>query len=208
MHIPTRDTLQQEILPFAQALEQARKPSPDYDVSRWLYVPNTYRDYRYILGTAGEKPLICVGINPSTAAPNDLDNTLKSVERIALANGYDSFIMFNVYAQRATRPDDMEKVCNPVLHRENMAAFRWALEQTKTGAPAVWAAWGTIIEKRPYLADCLRDMIAVGEELGAQWYSAGARSKKGHPHHPLYLRKDCTLDPFDVEGYLEQSLLA
>ena len=208
MHIPTRDTLQQEILPFAQALEQARKPSPDYDVSRWLYVPNTYRDYRYILGTAGEKPLICVGINPSTAAPNDLDNTLKSVERIALANGYDSFIMFNVYAQRATRPDDMEKVCNPVLHRENMAAFRWALEQTKTGAPAVWAAWGTIIEKRPYLAECLRDMIAVGEELGAQWYSAGARSKKGHPHHPLYLRKDCTLDPFDVEGYLEQSLLA
>lgn len=208
MHIPTRDTLQQEILPFAQALEQARKPSPDYDVSRWLYVPNTYRDYRYILGTAGEKPLICVGINPSTAAPNDLDNTLKSVERIALANGYDSFIMFNVYAQRATRPDDMEKVCNPVLHRENMAAFRWALEQTKTGAPAVWAAWGTIIEKRPYLADCLRDMIAVGEELGAQWYSAGARSKKGHPHHPLYLRKDCTLDPFDVEEYLEQSLLA
>ena len=208
MHIPTRDTLQQEILPFAQALEQARKPSPDYDVSRWLYVPNTYRDYRYILGTAGEKPLICVGINPSTAAPNDLDNTLKSVERIALANGYDSFIMFNVYAQRATRPDDMEKVCNPVLHRENMAAFRWALEQTKTGAPAVWAAWGTIIEKRPYLADCLRDMISVGEELGAQWYSAGARSKKGHPHHPLYLRKDCTLDPFDVEGYLEQSLLA
>lgn len=208
MHIPTRDTLQQEILPFAQALEQARKPSPDYDVSRWLYVPNTYRDYRYILGTAGEKPLICVGINPSTAAPNDLDNTLKSVERIALANGYDNFIMFNVYAQRATRPDDMEKVCNPVLHRENMAAFRWALEQTKTGAPAVWAAWGTIIEKRPYLADCLRDMIAVGEELGAQWYSAGARSKKGHPHHPLYLRKDCTLDPFDVERYLEQSLLA
>lgn len=208
MHIPTRDTFQQEILPFAQALEQARKPSPDYDVSRWLYVPNTYRDYRYILGTAGEKPLICVGINPSTAAPNDLDNTLKSVERIALANGYDSFIMFNVYAQRATRPDDMEKVCNPVLHRENMAAFRWALEQTKTGAPAVWAAWGTIIEKRPYLADCLRDMISVGEELGAQWYSAGARSKKGHPHHPLYLRKDCTLDPFDVEGYLEQSLLA
>lgn len=206
MHIPTRDTLQQEILPFAQALEEARKPNPDYDVSHWLYVPNTYRDYRYILGTAGEKPLICVGINPSTAAPNDLDNTLKSVERIALANGYDSFIMFNVYAQRATRPDDMEKTCNPALHRENMAAFRWALEQTKNGRPAVWAAWGTIIEKRSYLADCLRDMIAEGEALGAQWYSAGARSKKGHPHHPLYLRKDCALDPFDVENYLEQSL--
>lgn len=206
MHIPTQDTAGQVIQPFAAALAQARQPHEDYDVTRWLYVPSMYCDYRYILGTAGEKPLICVGINPSTAAPNDLDNTLKSVERIALGNGYDSFIMFNVYAQRATRPDDMEKTCNPVLHRENMAAFRWALEQTRSGAPAVWAAWGTIIEKRPYLATCLRDMINIGNELGARWYSAGARSKKGHPHHPLYLRKDCTLDDFDVAAYLEQSL--
>lgn len=206
MHIPTCDTAQQNIEPFSRALEEALKPQPDYDVSHWLYVPNRYCDYRYILGTRGSRPLICVGINPSTAAPNALDNTLKSVERIALSNGFDSFIMFNVYAQRATRPDDMEKECNPVLHRENMAAFRWALEQTKTGSPAVWAAWGAIIEKRSYLSDCLSDMIRIGRELDATWYSAGARSKKGHPHHPLYLRKDSTLDPFDAALYVEQVL--
>ena len=83
---------------------------------RWLYVPNTYGEYRYILGTRGERPLICVGVNPSTAAPGDLDPTLKSVERVALHNGYDSFIMFNVYAQRATRPEDMERACNAAWH--------------------------------------------------------------------------------------------
>lgn len=202
MHIPARGTAEQTILPFAQALEQARQPNPDYDVSHWLFVPNYYCDYRYILGTAGERPLICVGINPSTAAPNNLDNTLKSVERIALGNGYDSFIMFNVYAQRATRPDDMEPECNPALHQENMSAFRWALEQTKDGAPAVWAAWGAIIERRPYLPACLADMIRLGNELNAHWYSAGPFSKKGHPHHPLYLRKDSILDSFDVSRYL------
>ena len=203
MHIPSCPTADQTILPFSQALEEALRPNPDYDAARWLFVPNYYCDYRYILGTAGEKPLICVGINPSTAAPNALDNTLKSVERIALGNGYDSFIMFNVYAQRATRPDDMEAECNPILHRENMAAFRWALERTKTGAPAVWAAWGAIIEKRPYLPACVSDMIRIGSELGARWYSAGPFSKKGHPHHPLYLRKDSGLDLFDVSRYLE-----
>ncbi|WP_087329688.1 MULTISPECIES: DUF1643 domain-containing protein [unclassified Flavonifractor] len=206
MHIPTCDTAQQDIQSFSLALEEALLPQADYDVDRWLYVPNRYCDYRYILGTRGSRPLICVGINPSTAAPNDLDNTLKSVERIALGNGYDSFIMFNVYAQRATRPDDMEKVCNPALHQENMAAFRWALEQTKTGTPAVWAAWGAIIEKRSYLADCLRDMVEIGNDLGACWYSAGARSKKGHPHHPLYLRKDSSLDSFDVSTYISSCL--
>lgn len=207
MHIPACDTTSQlALLPFAEVLEQALQPSPDYDVEQWLYVPNVYAEYRYILGTRGEKPLICVGINPSTAAPNDLDNTLKSVERIALGNGYDSFIMFNVYAQRATRPDDMERTFNPRLHAENMAAFRYALEQTRSGRPAIWAAWGNIIEKRPYLPGCVRDMIAVGQELDARWFSAGKRSAKGHPHHPLYLRKDSPLDPFDVETYVSQIL--
>ena len=201
-HIPSTETACLELVRFDHALEAARRPSPEYDVNKWLYVPNFYSEYRYILGTRGEKPLICVGINPSTAAPDDLDNTLKSVERVAHHNGFDSFIMFNVYAQRATNPDDMEPVCNADLHAENMKAFAYALSLDRAGAPAVWAAWGTIIEKRDYLPACVRDMIALGNAYGARWYSAGKRSKKGHPHHPLYLRKDSLLEEFDVSGYL------
>ena len=101
-HIPSGDTAALELLRFEEALQQSQQPREDYDVSRWLYVPNTYSEYRYILGTRGKKPLICMGINPSTAAPDDLDNTLKSVQRIALANGFDSFLMFNVYASGAS----------------------------------------------------------------------------------------------------------
>ena len=203
MHIPKSTTHEIGVLKFSDALNEALLPSRDYDVDRWRYVPNTYSEYRYILGTRGKNPLICVGINPSTAAPDDLDNTLKSVERIALHNGYDSFIMFNVYAQRATSPDDMEHELNMAMHAENMAAFRYILAVSEE-APSVWAAWGTIIEKRDYLPLCVRDMIKIGEEYGAKWYSAGARSKKGHPHHPLYLKKDSGLDVFDVTDYLNK----
>ena len=200
MHIPKSDTAQLELVTFRQALDAANTPSADYDIQKWLYAPNFYCDYRYILGTRGKNPLICIGINPSTAQPGDLDNTLKSVERIAHHNGYDSFIMFNVYAQRATDPDAMEKSCNLHLHRENLEAFRYVLQISE--APAVWAAWGTIIEKRDYLKDCLADMLAVGQQYGAKWYCAGKVSKKGHPHHPLYLRKDELLRPFDSQQYL------
>ena len=197
MHIPECATNELEILSFDEDLQGRRE---DYDLNRWLYVPDHYLEYRYILGTKGKKPLICIGINPSTAEPDNLDNTLKSVERIALGNGFDSFIMFNVYPQRATRPKDMERTCNAYLHGENMKAFEYVLRLSE--APVVWAAWGTIITQRDYLADCLRDMIAVGEGCGARWVSAGERSKKGgHPHHPLYLRKDSCLDPFDVREY-------
>ena len=202
-HVPSGDTALLDLVHFDDALAAAHRPSPDYDYAKWLYVPNFYSEYRYILGTRGEKPLICVGINPSTAAPDDLDNTLKSVERVAHFNGYDSFIMFNVYAQRATDPDDMEQTYNQALHTENMKAFAYALSLDRGRAPAVWAAWGTIIEKRDYLADCVRDMIALGNKYHARWFSAGKRSKKGHPHHPLYLRKDSPLEEFDVPGYLD-----
>lgn len=200
MHIPNGTTAELELVSFQDALIAANTPCPDYDIEKWLYAPNFYSEYRYILGTRGKNPLICIGINPSTAQPGALDNTLKSVERIALGNGFDSFIMFNVYAQRATKPDDMEKQCNMLLHRENMEAFRYVLSISET--PTVWAAWGAIIEKRSYLSDCVRDMVAIGQEYGASWQCAGAISKKGHPHHPLYLRKDEKLRPFDVEAYL------
>ena len=203
MHIPSGATTELELVPFRDALESANQPNTDYDADRWLYVPNFYSEYRYILGTRGRNPLICIGINPSTARPGDLDNTLKSVERIALGNGFDSFIMFNVYAQRATDPNAMERVCNPTLHRENMEAFRYVL--SISDAPAVWAAWGSIIEKRAYLSDCVADMLAIGQDYGAKWYCAGAVTKKGHPHHPLYLRKDEKLKPFDVESYLQNT---
>ena len=200
-HIPKGTTAQLELVTFQQALDAANTPSPDYDIQKWLYAPNFYFEYRYILGTRGRKPLICIGVNPSTARPDALDNTLKSVERIALGNGYDSFLMFNVYAQRATDPNAMEKTLNPLLHRENMAAFRYVLSLSPE--PAVWAAWGAVIEKRGYLSSCVRDMLDIGKEYGARWYCAGAITKKGHPHHPLYLRKDEPLKPFPVEPYLE-----
>lgn len=200
MHIPSSDTVDIEILTFSDAMASTNEA---YDKSRWLYVPDFYSEYRYILGTKGKRPLICIGINPSTAAPDDLDNTLKSVERIALANGYDSFVMFNVYAQRATNPDDMEHRCNRRLHEENMKAFEYVLKLSED-TPAVWAAWGNIIEKRDYLPMCVRSMIELGSRYHAVWYSAGKISKKGHPHHPLYLKKDTPLDPFDIDSYIQK----
>ena len=202
MHIPSGASQTIEVLDFEEALALSGQ-GDRYDREAWIYVPDFYTEYRYILGTRGNNPLICIGVNPSTAEPGNLDNTLKSVQRIATGNGYDSFIMFNVYAQRATRPDDMDRVRNERLHRENMRALAYVLSQVGEGLrPAVWAAWGAVIEKRAYLPDCVRDMVAVGRRFDARWLCAGKRSVKGHPHHPLYLRKDEKTVPFDVEEYL------
>lgn len=199
MHIPIAETQKIEILTFADAVI-AQQQRETFNKDKWIYVPDGYLEYRYILGTIGNSPLITVGVNPSTAKPGELDNTLKSVERIARGNGFDSFIMFNVYAQRATRPDDMDTDLNVLLHQENLHAFRWALERGGE-RPCIWAAWGAVIEKREYLKRCLQDLVAAGESVGAQWYKAGPCSKQGHPHHPLYLKKDSLLEKFDIRSY-------
>jgi len=138
MHIPACESSAIELIDFYTALSRSGR-GDGYDAEKWLYVPDFYTKYRYILGTAGDNPLICIGINPSTAAPDDLDNTLKSVSRIAEGNGYDSWIMFNVYAQRATRPDDMDGELNAPMHRENMKAFEYILARVRRAgySPAV-----------------------------------------------------------------------
>ena len=48
-HIPGGDTAALELLGFDEALAASLLPREDYDVERWLYVPNVYSEYRYVL---------------------------------------------------------------------------------------------------------------------------------------------------------------
>lgn len=170
-----------------------------YPSGPWHYQPPQYCDHRYILGRPGARPLVCVGINPSTAVPGALDPTLQSVDRLARANGFDGWVMFNVYPQRATDPNAMHTVCRDDWHARNLAWLQLVLAQ---GQPTMWAAWGTLIEKRPYLPGLVRDMVRTAGPA-VPWVRFGKLSKAGHPHHPLYLRKDEAPQPFDVQGYLD-----
>ena len=164
----------------------------------WLYEHNADNSARYILGTQGERPLICFGINPSTAEPNRLDPTVNLVSRIAEAQGYDSFIMLNVYPQRATNPNDLHRELESELQHENEAQIAALI----AGRPhTLWAAWGGLIEKRAYLLPAVKRIVALPELQNCQWVSRGRPTKNGHPHHPLYVRKEEPLTAFDCSIY-------
>lgn len=49
----------------------------------WLHVTDTKNIMRFVLGEKGSKNIACIGVNPSTAHPNELNNTIKSVKRIS-----------------------------------------------------------------------------------------------------------------------------
>ncbi|HRN28990.1 MAG TPA: DUF1643 domain-containing protein [Terrimesophilobacter sp.] len=164
----------------------------------WVYENTDDNAARFTLGTAGERPLVCIGLNPSTAVPNELDPTLTRVQAVAKLNDYDSFLMLNVYPLRSTEPTGLPVLPDPAVVEANTRAIGNALRGRD---PDVWAAWGALIAKRKFLVPLLLDLIDLPELRNARWLSHGPISKDGHPHHPLYV-KDCDpLVPFDIEEY-------
>jgi hypothetical protein len=172
------------------------------DKNKWIYHTDVNNRSRFVLGIKGENPLICFGINPSTAAPGNLDNTVKSVERLAFNNGFDSWIMLNLYPQRATLPTKIHKRIQYYLHDENMRQI--AKLFSNYYHLNLWAAWGTLINYRPYFKKCLSDIIKITSDRNRDWVKMGELTKEGHPRHPLYLKGSSQIEPFDMEFYFRK----
>lgn len=163
----------------------------------WLYEHTDDNSARFVLGTVGANPLICFGINPSTAEPNNLDPTLKRVKKYAEKHGFDSWIMLNIYPQRATLPDEMHFDMESDLHRENIKHISRILERRQL---KLWAAWGDNIAKRSYLMMCLRNITEISAVNECQWVMLG-NSTKNHPYHPLYRGKGFKLYSTPLVGF-------
>ena len=168
---------------------------------QWIYEHADDGTARFVLGTVGENPLVCFGINPSTAVPGAPDRTVARVTRFAVDNGFDSWMMLNVYPQISTDPKGLHLEHDAVLKAENERHIAEAVE----GKRALLAAWGGLVTSRSYLRALLADILHITDAAGAQWVSLGKPTKDGHPRHPLYVRADTPLAPFDIAGYLAAS---
>lgn len=92
------------------------KPNPQFGLGfsiitwktrmKWIYETNEDNSARFVPGQVfneNEKTLFCLGINPSTACPSCLDNTIRKVIKISKYNGYDNWIMLNTLGEFAGR---------------------------------------------------------------------------------------------------------
>lgn len=168
---------------------------------QWIYERSADNSARFVLGTTGEHPLICFGINPSTAKPGALDKTVTRVKRFAATNGFDSWVMLNVYPQISTDPRGLHLEHRPDLKAEN----EHHIARVVQGRGTLLAAWGNNIDRRPYLRALLRDIGKVSAISEARWVSLGAVTVAGNPWHPLYRPGDTPLIPFDMTEYLTRS---
>ncbi|MEM8500400.1 MAG: DUF1643 domain-containing protein [Pseudomonadota bacterium] len=134
------------------------------------------RQYRYALWRtwSAEKPIVMfIGLNPSTADETSDDPTLRRCINFAKAWGYGGVCMANLFAYRATDPEEMRVCAKPVGPRNN----RW-LKLLAGEADLVVAAWGNdgVLRQR---SRQVRAMLPTMTCL--------RMNKSGEPAHPLYL---------------------
>ncbi|MCQ0969281.1 DUF1643 domain-containing protein (plasmid) [Paracoccus sp. TK19116] len=138
--------------------------------------------YRYALTREwAEGPrLVWVMLNPSTADERRNDPTIARCERRARLLGYGAFRVVNLFAFRATRPQDLKAASAPIgplndatLH----AAAAWG-----SAILCGWGIHGGLKGRGPAVLDLLR---STGRPLYHLGLTAG-----GAPRHPLYLSYD------------------
>lgn len=146
--------------------------------------------YRYRLSriwneTAYTLPFVM--LNPSTADASLDDPTIRRCIGFARREGYGGIEVANLYAFRATSPDDLWKAADPYGPENDQHLSDVARAATGYGVPIV-CAWGIHggRNNRP---------IVLMQQVGALLKCLG-RTKDGYPRHPLYVKGDQALVNF------------
>lgn len=164
-----------------------------------LYQANRDDSVRYILGKTGPKKLYVIGLNPSTANREKSDTTVAKVERVAAANGYDGFVMANLYPVRSTVPANLPTSADKNLFSHNISKI---IRMAKVeDSPVFWAAWGGNICIRPYLIDAFGQLNKRISRINGKWVHYGELLRNGHPRHPSRLSYNWHFSSFDPVSY-------
>lgn len=144
--------------------------------------------YRYRLTRRWGDGPTCgfIMLNPSTADADVDDPTIRRCRGFAMREGCGGLMVGNLFAFRATRPEDMANADDPDGPEnrhfvENMIA--------QVDGPLI-AAWGSHwMASDPLVLQWVYD--AAGPKL-----TCLGITKNGHPRHPLYVKGDAPLAPF------------
>jgi hypothetical protein len=150
--------------------------------------------YRHVLWRYWDRTLPALGwvmLNPSTADATVDDPTIRRCIRFAGDNGYGGIEVANLYQWRATDPAALYRLApRDALGPDHLTALTAI---SGDGVPVV-AAWGAIDRVHAHHA---RDVAAWLTHRGADLVCLGT-TKAGWPRHPLYVRADQPLVPWEV----------
>lgn len=168
---------------------EAMKAGPER-INRWADISQCGQ-YRYVLGRSWEpwepfKTVTFVMLNPSTADAEKDDPTIRRCIAFAKAWGYCDLRVVNLFALRATDPQELRRHPLPVGNPQNDIYI-----SNHTFGHLTVAAWGAV----PWAEARIRQVVSIiGHPMCL------GRTKAGSPRHPLYVSKDVQLEDFTMEA--------
>lgn len=136
--------------------------------------------------------LTVVMLNPSTADATKNDPTIRRVMDFAFGHLFAGIRVLNLFALRATNPDELLHHPDPV-GPHNDQHLRAALAAAVDADRPVLAAWGAYAGKKWSAIDRADQVMALVP--GVRWVCLGT-TKHGSPRHPLYVRSTQPMVPF------------
>jgi hypothetical protein len=142
--------------------------------------------YRYSLTRCWGRPAAnvvrWVMLNPSSADEQTDDNTIRRCVRFSRAWGYSGLVVHNLYALRATDPDQLLTHPAPVGPDNDVTLAGWRAHTV--------CAWGAHRGTHHGRVD---HVLSVLRQSGSRVMCLGL-TKTGHPRHLLYLRASTQLE--------------
>lgn len=123
-------------------------------------------------------------LNPSTADASVDDPTVRRCRNFAKREGCGSFRIENLFAFRATDPDQMFKHAQTAIGGTD----RYIREAASSNQGPIIAAWGADTRARKRAGQVERMLVNVGVDLLCL-----GTSKSGAPRHPLMVKRDAPL---------------
>lgn len=145
--------------------------------------------YRYVLSRQwphGQGRAVFILLNPSTADANRDDPTIRRCMGFAHDWGYARLEVLNLFAYRATKPDDLRRALQP----EGPSNRRY-LRRAVKDADLVLLAWGIHGSWRHQN----EEVLTLLRKAGSRPTCLG-RTAEGHPKHVLYLPRKLRPQPF------------
>lgn len=162
-------------------------------------------NHRFALEQEGEKMLMVIGLNPSTADEKEIDPTMGRILGIVNTCGYDGYVMLNLSSERSTKPENMAKELDEEGHRKNLKVIKYY--DAKYPNADILLAFGNKVTSRRYLSISYNDIWDILSQSPHRWLRIGGPdgiTGPGHPRHPLYSRSDAGLDVFDASAYRDK----
>jgi hypothetical protein len=167
-----------------------------------LYANSSDDRSRFLLGRAGTRPILVVGLNPSTATREKPDTTISKVEAVALRAGHDGFMMLNLYPVRATDPTTLPRRADRKRMQHNIDLIESIV--AAQCSPVIWAAWGASIRARPFFISAATELVMRLRRYAPRWQCYGPLTAGGHPRHPSRLRYAWQFAAFEADAYAGQ----